>query len=462
MTLHDPVLNDFERLLGDRPEHVMAASPDRAMRAREVDELARGIGRRLPEGLAGRTVGFVCPNGPAFLAGWVALRRAGAVPVLFDAATPIAARQRSAGSLGAGGLLSADGGWADADEFQWTPCAPEAVEIPAGTALVKLTSGSTGAPRGIAVSAEALAADDDQLVSTMGLEGTERALAAVALSHSYGFSSLALPALRRGVTLVMPEEGSGPLAPLRAARLLGATFFPTVPAWLSALVRLQEPPSWPEPLKRVISAGAPLPAATALLFHCHFGIHVHVFYGASECGGITYDRRGDAAMRGTVGTPVDGVSIRIGADGRPTIRSAAVAIGALPLPDPDLHDGVFVTGDLASWEGDELRLCGRADDLVIVRGKNVDPREVEAVLRGLVEVEDVAVLGLAADSQDGEPTLRAVIVCAPNTLSYDAVTRHCRERLADHEVPRSIVFVEMLPRNARGKLDREALARLTA
>ncbi len=460
MTPKDPVLGDFERLLANRPAHPLVVSPQRHATASAVDATARRLVEAMPGGAAGRAVALTAPNGPAFLAGWVALRRAGAVPMLLDAAMPDAARQRSAQALGAIGLLSTADGWAGAEGFAWTPIAPAAVEIPAGTALVKLTSGSTGAPRGIAVSAAAVAADDDQLLSAMGLAGTERALAAVALSHSYGFSSLVLPALRRGVTLVV-AEGGGPLAPLQAARDCGGSFFPTVPAWLSALVRLGEPPPWPGALRRVISAGAPLSAETAARFRERFGIAVHVFYGASECGGITYDRRGDAALRGTVGTPIDGVEITIGDDGRPRVRSAAVAIGALPAPDPNLCGGTFVAGDLAAWDGEELRLRGRADDLVIVRGKNVDPREIEAVLRGLVEVEEVAVLGVES-GRPGEPTLRAVIACPSGALTYETVARHCRARLAEHKVPRSIVFVEALPRNARGKLDREALAALSA
>jgi long-chain acyl-CoA synthetase len=380
--------------------------------------------------------------------------------LLLDIASPETARHTAARALGAIGVLTAADGWAPPAAWGWAPLEAAAVELPPAATLVKLTSGSTGSPRGIAVGAAAVAADDDQLTRTMGLAATERALAAVALSHSYGFSSLALPALRRGVTLVV-AEGGGSLAPLAAAESCGATFFPAVPAWLSAWARLAEPPPWPASLRHVISAGAPLSAETAALFHRRSGRYVHVFYGASECGGIAYDRRGDAALRGTVGTPVDGVEIALRPDGRPAVRSAAVGLGALPAADPDLSGGTFVAGDLAAWEGEELRLLGRADDLVIVRGKNVDPREVEAVLRALEAVSDVAVLGVDS-GRPGEPTLRAVIACEPGALAYEEVARHCRERLAEYKVPRSIVFVEALPRNARGKLDRQALLALSA
>ena len=453
----DPALSDFERLLADDAHRPLVVSPERRADAATIDRVARALEPRLAHA-GGRAVAVAVPNGPAFLAAWVALRRLAAVPLLLDAAMPAPARRLAAETLGAPGILSAGDGWAEGDGFDWQPLEAGACDLPERTALVKLTSGSTGAPRGIAVSAEAVAADDDQLTSTMELAATERALASVALSHSYGFSSLALPALRRGVTLVVAEK-DGPLSPLHAAGHCGASFFPTVPAWLSALVRLPEPPPWPRQLVHVISAGAPLHPEVAGAFRARFGVAVQVFYGASECGGIAYDRRGDAAERGTVGTPVDGVEITLDPAGRPVVRSRAVALGAVPQPDPRLSGGSFTAADLAVWDGAELRLRGRGDDLVIVRGKNVDPREVEDVLRRLAAVEDVAVLGVDGELA-GEPLLRAVIACPPRALSYEAVSRHCREHLAEHKVPRSIVFVEQLPRNARGKLDRQALLAL--
>ena len=129
--------------------------------------------------------------------------------------------------------------------------------------MVKLTSGSTGAPRGIATSAEALLADDAALTAHDGLSGRPTACSTtIPLSHSYGLASLALPALARGTLLVMPEA-AGVYDPFVTAARLGATFFPTVPAYLDALARMGEPPPRPASLRLVITAGAPLAAATA-------------------------------------------------------------------------------------------------------------------------------------------------------------------------------------------------------
>jgi long-chain acyl-CoA synthetase len=327
---------------------------------------------------------------------------------------------------------------------------------------VKLTSGSTGTPRGIAVSAAALLADEAQLFASMGLAGHRRYLAALPLSHSYGLSSLALPALGRDVTLIVPEDRS-PLAPLAAAVAGEATFLPTVPAFLGAVTRLAEPPPCPPSVRLVISAGAVLPADVAARFRALFGLPVHVFYGASECGGICYDREGGAAERGSVGTPVQGVALALDEeDGRIEVRSPAVALGYFPVAAPELAGGRFRAGDLGFLRPDgELELRGRADDVLKIKGKNVNPREIEAVLAQLPGVTEVAVLGLPGSAASG-PVLRAVLAADGATLSHERVREWCRAHLAEHKVPRSVLFVPELPRNARGKLDRAALSALVA
>ena len=461
----DPILEDFERLRRRAGSAPLVASPTRRMTVDEVDALARRYALRLPPLPAGTMVGQATANGPAFLAAYLALRRARLTPLLLDAATPDSVRQTTAAKLGAAGVLSSADGWAEAPDWAATGTGAAGAgreawcRLSAGTGAVKLTSGSTGDPRGIVVPAEALAADDDQLAASMGLLAQDRLLAFVALSHSYGFSSLALPALRRGCLLVLPD-GRGPLDVLAAARAADATFFPSVPVWLDALTRLSSPPAWPGSLRLVISAGAPLPAATAERFRSATGMDIHVFYGASECGGITYDREGGAARRGTVGEPVAGVTVELDADGRAVVTSRAVAFGYLPDQEASRLHGRFTTGDLAAWEGRELSLRGRADDLIIVKGKNVHPREVEAALREIEGVEDAVVLGVSGAGGVGQ-SVKAVIACRPGALDYETVIARCRARLDEHKVPRSVVFVAALPRTARGKLDRLALQTLS-
>jgi acyl-CoA synthetase (AMP-forming)/AMP-acid ligase II len=539
----DPLLQAFDRLRKLRPlaPLVLSASGSRRATVAGVDSLALAARRCLEAGdgalAPGAMVAVAAPNGPGVLASLIALRRAGLAALLLDGQAPQTEVLRAALALGASALLRCAAAWPEgAADWQSTRLAaagtPAAVLLP-GIAVVKLTSGSTGAPRGIATPAEALLADDAALARTMGLTADDCLVAALPMSHSYGLSSLVLPALVRGTPLVMPEE-TGLFGPFVAAERIGATVLPTVPAYLDALLRLSQAPSRPPALRLVITAGAQLAARTAAGFREVYGLPVHVFYGASECGGICYDREGGAAERGTVGSPVDGVRIDLlpappaprdngdagGASGRGTagdgtdarstagrgtagggtggrntsgggtgtggggatdqgpgaddpgaaaaghcgtvvVSSAAVAAGYLPELDARLSGGRFVAGDMGSWRHGELVLMGRQDGVVNIKGKKVNPHEVESVLGELAGVEEAVVLGVPVPEIGGE-VLRAVIACRPGRLTRETVLAWCRDRLAAHKVPRSLILLQEIPRNARGKPDRPALLALGA
>src|SRR5882724_10018676 len=474
----DPILTAFDGLLATAAQAPLLIAPRRTATVGEVAALARVVGAVLaarPGGFApGEVVALAACNGPGLPAALLALLRAGLPALLLDAHAPEAEARRTARSLGAAALLRCRDCWPTGAASFALEAAGEATGGPLrlpGIGVLKLTSGSTGTPRGIATPSAALVADDAALAASMGLCADDRLLAAIPLSHSYGLSSLVLPALLRGTPLVLPEE-TGLLAPFAAAQAAGATVFPTVPAYIEALLNLSHPPAWPPSLRLVITAGAPLQPATARRFRATFGLPVHVFYGASECGGICYDREGSAGERGTVGTPIEGVEVELVAcgeagepakagerGGRVAVRSPAVARGYVPAADPRLADGRFVTSDFASWSEGELVLSGRLDDLINVKGKKVDPREVETVLAQLPGVDEVAVVGLPVPERGAE-VVRAVIACRPGQLTVEQVAGWCRGHLAAHKVPRSVILVPTLPRTARGKLDRPALLSL--
>jgi len=463
----DSIVQAFQRLVEKRAGGTVVISGRRRCRVAELDALARAAALALDGPAPARTpvVGLMAPNGVGFLASLLALRRAGCVVLLLDDQAPDLEAQRIAGRFGAGSILRCTTAWPRGpQDFLLEAVADPSTEqaLHPDTAVIKLTSGSTGAPRGVAASSDALLADDAALTSTMGIGGEDRLLATIPFGHSYGLSSLAVPALVRGLPLVVPES-LGPLSPLAAAAAAGATVFPTVPAYIGALGRLSAPPSWPATLRLVISAGAPLAPADAVRFRERYGSAVHVFYGASECGGICYDREGTAAERGTVGTVIDGVQARLDIVGDcedcVVVRSPAVGLGYLPHADARLADGRFSTGDLGQWRDGELALIGRVGDAINVKGMKVDPREVEHVLAELPPVLEVQVFGVPGPDTTGE-LVRAVIACPPGTLDREEVVAWCRERLTGHKIPRSVVLVEQIPRTVRGKIDRAALTRL--
>jgi len=471
---HDPILEAFASVVRHRGQDWLIVGPQGQATVEQVDALARAVAAAAPRHPPGTLMALAAPNGPAFLAGLLALRHRRWPALLLDSRTPVVEQRRAAQSLGAAALLAAHTPWpSQATDLTFAPLAPlDSAAHPSpldeAVAVVKLTSGSTGTPRGIVTSVAALLADEAALTATMGLRPDDRILAAVPLSHSYGLSSIALPAVVRGMRLVVPapDSPSRPFGAMTAARDGGVTFLPTAPAYLQALLRVSSPPPAPAELRLVIAAGAPLRAATARRFREVFGQPVHIFYGASECGGITFDRQGDAAERGTLGEPVEGVRIAL-EQNMVVVHSPAVATGYLPAEDPAegpprLAEGFFRTGDLGRFRDGELELLGRADAVINIKGKKVQPREVERVVHRLPGVEEAAVLGVCGGN--GNPLVRAVVAPLPsadNGLHYERVVAWCRQHLAEHKVPRSVLFVPRLPRNARGKVDRAALAALT-
>jgi acyl-CoA synthetase (AMP-forming)/AMP-acid ligase II len=433
-----------QRTFGESRERILALT-------RQLAE------RELP---AGSLASLVVTSSPAAVEILAALWLADLVPVLIDPATPPELEHRIATRLGARLAWRAPLDWNDelALDDHWLP-APETLCTLPDAAAVKLTSGTTGEPQGVVVGAAALAADTNALMAGMGLGATDRSLVAIPLSHSYGFSVLTVPALTHGIPLLLPD-GAGIL---ETARAHGATFLPSVPAWFQSILRRPDTDLGPT-LRTLVSAGAPLDPAVARAFRERFGVPIHSLYGASECGSICYDRTGNAAENGRVGTLLDGVSVDLGqkTPGLVTVRSPAAGLGYLPPRDGDqnrLQGGCYHSEDLARWEADELQLCGRQSDWINVKGHKVDPLVVETALGSHPNVAEVVVVA-RPDAGDGEQTVRAVIVRRADPMSFMDVIDWCRPRLAPYQMPRSVVFVEALPRNDRGKVDRAQLVAL--
>jgi acyl-CoA synthetase (AMP-forming)/AMP-acid ligase II len=195
-------------------------------------------------------------------------------------------------------------------------------------------------------------------------------------------------------------------------------------------------------------------------------VRPRTFYGASECGGIAFDRHGDGDLPdGCVGTPLDGVRIvMLDRDedgiGRVAVHSASVASGYHPRAramseDDAPGDGVFATADLGRFdERGRLQLVGRVREVINVGGRKVYPAEIERVIRDVPGVLDVVVIGMARSSV--ADALRAVVAAEP-AVSREDIAAACEQRLARYKVPRAIEIVRELPRTGRGKIDRRAL-----
>src|SRR6478736_5904694 len=228
--------------------------------------------------------------------------------------------------------------------------------------LLKLTSGTTAAPRAIRFRSHQLLADCTQICDTMGISKADLNFGVIPISHSYGFSNLLTPLIARGVPMVVSRDRT-PRAVLADLARTGATVFPGTPTFYQAFCDIGDAPPLPK-LRLCISAGAPLSSVVAKRFFEKFRQPIHSFYGASECGGICYDRHGTTFDDGFVGQPMQGVEIEFveptASSSQIRVRSAAVSDGYFPESDErKLGNGVFVPDDLLERHDSGLKIVGR-------------------------------------------------------------------------------------------------------
>ena len=324
--------------------------------------------------------------------------------------------------------------------------------------LLKLTSGTTAAPRAIRFRSEQLVADCVQICDTMGITEADVNFGVIPVSHSYGFSNLLTPLLVRGVPLVMSSDRM-PRAVLDDLARTQATVFAGMPVFYQAFCELADAPPFPA-VRLCISAGAPLSLRVAQKFRARFGLAIHSFYGSSECGGICYDRAALLEEEGFVGAAMDGVEIELLEPDAPMsrirVRTAAAGDGYFPEPDADkLGNGIFAPDDLLMRSGDGFRIVGRVSDIINVAGKKVNPAEIEAALLAFTGVREAAVFGLESHRRNEEV---AACVVADASVQEPALLDYCRRRLSGWQVPKRLFFLEQMPVNERGKISRRALA----
>jgi long-chain acyl-CoA synthetase len=195
-------------------------------------------------------------------------------------------------------------------------------------------------------------------------------------------------------------------------------------------------------------------------FREKFKQSIHSFYGSSECGGICYDRGAPLLAPGFVGQPMRGLDLELLEPAAPAtrvrVRSAAVGDGYFPEPDEEkLGRGQFIPDDLLSASGDGFRIVGRISDVINVAGKKVNPAEVEAELLRFSGVRAAVVFGRESILRNEEV---AACVVAGERVRESDLLEHCRERLSGWQVPKRIFFVEEIPLNERGKVNRRELA----
>lgn len=334
------------------------------------------------------------------------------------------------------------------------PPAPGMLEP--GICHLKVTSGSTGAPRHVQFRPAQLAADADQIVATMGLRAAWPNLGVISMAHSYGFSNLVLPLLLHGIPLWLLDN---PL-PETLRRVLDTPqplTLAAVPAMWQAWNRVGLDFS---PVRLAISAGAPLPIALEAAVFARSGLKIHNFYGSSECGGIAYDRSAAPRNEASVaGTPMKGVALACDpASGCLRITSAAVAQGyvtshAATDAAPGPGGGTWLAQDLARIDADgTVHLLGRAGDCVSVAGHKLSPTLIEEVLQRIPGVRHCVVFGVPSPN---EIRVEDLVACVNLAEATDLnVLKSAFATLPSTYCPRHWWVTTELEPDGRGKLSR--------
>jgi len=310
--------------------------------------------------------------------------------------------------------------------------------------VYKVTSGTTGEPKLIPCSAHNLMADGRQIIEGMGIRRRDRQLGILPFGHSYGLGNLVMPLILQGTPVWTAGEWTISQIPdwINRHQL---TVFPSVPSVLTMLCHHPRA-VLASSLRLVISAGGPLPRETAMLFNRKYHRKIRNFYGASETGGIAYDRTGQSGLRGdATGKPLPGVHVSFTSQGRIRVTSHAVAKPSY----------THILPDQGSWTKDgRLKWLGRVERVANIGGKKARPGEVNALLAKIPGVSGSFVDVLHLRGRDFLAAWYA------GKVKPEIIRSALQKILPSWKIPRPLIQLKSLPLTARGKLDTACLRRL--
>jgi long-chain acyl-CoA synthetase len=330
-------------------------------------------------------------------------------------------------------------------------------------AVIIYTSGTTGRPKGAMLSHGNLLHNVASCRQVLDTVEADRFAVLLPLFHTYMLTvGLFLPLLK-GASIVLVKSLNQPHQMLREMIQRQATVMPAIPQFYRTLTHANLPGL---PFRMCVSGSAPLPVQVLKDFEAKFNIPLLEGYGLSEASPVVSKNplRG-VRKPGSIGLPLPNVELSVQDDtgrmlatgevGEICVRGGNVMMGYWNNPEETakaMRGDWLLTGDIGYRDVDGYYfITDRKKDMLLVNGTNVYPREIEEVIHQFPGVKEVAVIGVP-DPRKGEQPIAYVTPADGVTLDERTLLQFVRRNLADYKVPKRIVFLPALPRNATGKI----------
>jgi long-chain acyl-CoA synthetase len=330
-------------------------------------------------------------------------------------------------------------------------------------AVIIYTSGTTGKPKGAMLSHGNLLHNVESCRLVLQAVPDDSFAVLLPLFHTYMMTvGIFLPFIIGG-SIVLVKSLNPPRAMLQEIFSRRATILPAVPSFYRMMLAAQIPT--PQPIRIFISGSAPLPMQTLREFEEKFKVPLIEGYGLSEASPVVSKNplRG-AHKAGSIGIPIPNVEMSvqdesgkmlgINETGEICVRGGNVMMGYWNQPEETkkvMRGGWLLTGDVGYRDADGYYyITDRKKDMLIVNGINVYPREIEEVIYHYPGVKEAAVIGVP-DERRGEQPVAFVAATEGQTLDEKALLQFIRSKLADYKVPKQIIILPTLPKNATGK-----------
>ena len=331
-------------------------------------------------------------------------------------------------------------------------------------AVIIYTSGTTGRPKGAMLSHGNLLHNVNSCRIVLETVELDRMAVLLPLFHSYMLTVGVLLPLLVGGTIVLVKSLSQTKLILQELCLRQATILPAIPPLYRALA--SSPTPLKLPFRLCISGSAPLPLQVLQDFEAKYQLPLIEGYGLSEASPVVAKNPIHGVHKaGSIGLPITNVELSAQDDagrilgpgevGELCVRGGNVMLGYWNQPEETakaFRNGWLLTGDVGYHDADGyFYITDRKKDMLLVNGNNVYPREIEEVIHQFPGVKETAVIGVP-DTRRGEQPVAFVSANEGLTLNERELIQFVREKLADYKVPKRVVFLPALPRNATGKI----------